>query len=508
MGTAWLGGVCAAAPHPGKTSVSENRASANAPASLVRGLTLVPATALIVTNVIGTGVFVKVRVMTCNVGTPWMVLLAYVVAGVLTLAGALTFAELSAMMPRSGGQYNFIGAAFGRVWAFLYGWMETLLDGAASIAAVAIVFIIFLNDLLGGTLSSVQVQLLTVGTIVAVTLLTLASMHTNGLLVTVITALKVLLVAGIGIAAFLFSDGSWAHFAASGAAGACEGVPSSARLGATGFGAAVIGALWGYNGWADVSFVAEEVREPGRTLPRALIGGSVLIIGLYLLVNAGYFYALSPEAVASVPEASSVAGTVMARMLGAGGASLLTVGMMLSTFGALHSLSLSVARVPFAMARDGLLPRTFATVSPRARVPTHAIVLLGACAVGFAFSGAFDVLTDLIVFMLLLFNGLAVASIYVLRRTLPNAVRPYRVWGYPVVPALFLAATAYLMVNMFLATPGRALAGLGIVALGLPLYAYFTRRLPPSRPEDWLVERGPAAQDDGLESMPRAPGIR
>jgi APA family basic amino acid/polyamine antiporter len=508
MGTAWLGGVCAAASHPGKTSVSENRASANASASLVRGLTLVPATALIVTNVIGTGVFVKVRVMTCNVGTPWMVLLAYVVAGVLTLAGALTFAELSAMMPRSGGQYNFIGAAFGRVWAFLYGWMETLLDGAASIAAVAIVFIIFLNDLLGGTLSSVQVQLLTVGTIVAVTLLTLASMHTNGLLVTVITALKVLLVAGIGIAAFLFSDGSWAHFAASGAAGACEGVPSSARLGATGFGAAVIGALWGYNGWADVSFVAEEVREPGRTLPRALIGGSVLIIGLYLLVNAGYFYALSPEAVASVPEASSVAGAVMARMLGAGGASLLTVGMMLSTFGALHSLSLSVARVPFAMARDGLLPRTFATVSPRARVPTHAIVLLGACAVGFAFSGAFDVLTDLIVFMLLLFNGLAVASIYVLRRTLPNAVRPYRVWGYPVVPALFLAATAYLMVNMFLATPGRALAGLGIVALGLPLYAYFTRRLPPSRPEDWLVERAPAAQDDGLESMPRAPGIR
>jgi APA family basic amino acid/polyamine antiporter len=460
--------------------------------SLVRGLTLVPATALIVTNVIGTGVFVKARVMTCNVGTPWMVLLAYLVAGILTLGGALTFAELSAMMPRSGGQYNFIGAAFGRVWAFLYGWMETLLDGAASIAAIAIVFIIFLNDLLGGTLSSTQVQLLTVGTIVTVTLLTLASMHTNGLLATVITALKVLLVAGIGIAAFVFSDGSWAHFAANGVAGACEGVSAGARLGATGFGAAVIGALWSYNGWATASFVAEEVREPGRTLPRALVGGSVLIIGLYLLVNAGYFYALSPDAVANVPEASSVAGVVMVRMLGAGGASLLTVGMMLSTFGSLHSTSLAVARVPFAMARDGLLPRTFASVSPRARVPTHAIVLVGACAIGFAFSSTFDVLTDLIVFMLLLFNGLAVASIYVLRRTLPDAVRPYRVWGYPVVPALFLVATAYLMINTFLATPGRALAGLGIVALGLPLYAYYARRLPRGRPEDWLVERGPS----------------
>ena len=135
--------------------------------SLARGLTLIPAASLIVTQVIGTGVFVKARVMTCNVGTPWMVLLAYLVAGVLTLGGALTFAELGAMMPRSGGQYNFIGAAFGRVWAFLFGWMETLVDGAVSVAAIAIVFIIFMNDLLGGTLTPTQVQLLTVATILA-----------------------------------------------------------------------------------------------------------------------------------------------------------------------------------------------------------------------------------------------------------------------------------------------------------------------------------------------------
>ncbi len=456
--------------------------------SLLRGLTLIPATALIVTTVIGTGVFVKARVMVCNVGTPWMVLLAYLVAGVLTLGGALTFAELGAMMPRSGGQYNFIGAAFGRVWAFLFGWMETLVDGSASVAAIAIVFIIFLNDLLGGTLSPLQIQLLTVGTILVVTLLTLASMHTNGLLATVVTALKVLLVAGIGVAAFLFSDGSWSHYSASAASGACEGVATGARFGVAGFGAAVVGALWSYNGWANVSFVAEEVREPGRTLPRALIGGSVLTIGLYLLINAGYFYALEPLLVANLPEGSSVAGLVLARLLGAGGASLLTVAMMLSSFGALHSTSLAVARMPFAMARDGLLPRIFAMISPRARVPTHAVLLVGACAIGFAFSGTFDILTDLIVFVLLLFNGLAVAAVYVLRRTLPNAARPYRVWGYPLVPALFLLATACLMINTLLATPGRALAGLGIVALGLPIYAYYARRLPPSRPEDWLAE--------------------
>jgi basic amino acid/polyamine antiporter, APA family len=458
------------------TRATESSGSTAPSAALARGLTLVPAAALIVTNVIGTGVFVKARVMTCNVGTPGLVLLAYALAGVFTLAGALTFAELSALMPRAGGQYNFIGAAFGRLWAFLYGWMETFIDGAASSAAIAIVFAIFFSDLVGGTLSVVEARLFTVGTLAAVTALTLASVHANGRLATVVTALKVLLVAGIGAAAFLFGDGSWSHFAASGAAGTCESVAASARLGVTGFGAAVVGALWSYNGWAVAAFVAEEVRDPGRTLPRALIGGSVLIIVLYLLINAGYFHVLAPEAVASVPESGSVAGEVLVRLMGAAGAAVMSAGLMLSSFGALHSTVLTVSRVPFAMARDGLLPSAFAVVSPRAHTPTRAVLLIGVCAMAFALSGTFDLLTDLIIFALLVFNGLAVASVYVLRRTLRAAPRPYRVWGYPVVPALYLAATLYLLVNTLVATPGRALAGVAIVALGWPVYLYYSRR--------------------------------
>ena len=236
------------------------------------------------------------------------------------------------------------------------------------------------------------------------------------------------------------------------------------------------------------SFVAEEVRDAGRTLPRALVVGSVLVTGLYLLINAGYFYVLPAEAVASVPEASSVAAVVMVRMIGAAGAALMAAGLMVSAFGALHGNNLVMARIPFAMARDGLLPRTLAAISPRTHVPTHAIVMLGAVAVLFAVSGTFDILTDLIVFALLLFNGLAVTSVYVLRRRLPDVARPYRVWGYPVVPALYLLATLYLMTNSLLATPWRALAGLGVVALGLPAYAYYARRLPPARLEDWLGE--------------------
>jgi APA family basic amino acid/polyamine antiporter len=463
--------------------------------ALARALTLVPAAAIIVANVIGTGVFVKARVMTCNVGTPEMVLLAYALAGVFTIAGALTLSELGAMMPRSGGMYNFIGAGFGRVWAFLYGWMNTFVNGAGSGAAVAIVFVIFLNDLLGGSMTDAQTRVSAVVAILAVVALNLASVRDNGVVATVLTALKILLVVGIGVAAFVFGDGSWANFGASGAAGTCESVAASARLGATGFGAAVVGALWSYHGWAVATNVAEEVRDPGRTLPRALIGSSALIIGLYVLVNAAYFFVLSPEEVASVPEASSVAGEAVARIVGAAGATLMAAGLMVSSFGTLHAHVLTVARVPFAMARDGLLPRALAGISARNRVPVPAVLLLGACAVAFALSGTFDLITDLVVFGVLLFNGLAVASVYVLRRRMPAAERPYRVWGYPVVPAAFLAATLYLMVNTLVATPGRALAGLGIVALGLPVYAWYARRLPASRPEDFLVVEDAADVD-------------
>jgi len=463
-------------------------ASAPEPAAptLVRGLTLIPATALVVTNVIGVGVFIKARVMTCNVGTPELVLLAYVVAGFITIAGALAFAELGAMMPRAGGQYNYLGAAFGRPVAFAYGWMATLIDGAASNAATALGLVIFLNDFLGGTLSAADIGLLTAGIILAVTVIALASVRANGWFATVVTAMKVLLIAGVGVAAFMYSDGSWGHFAMSGAAGSCEGVPANARLGAVGFGAAVVGALWSYSGWSQVASIAEEVRRPGWTLPRALVGGCVIIMALYLFINAGYFYVLSPETIAGIPETSSVAGELLVRLLGAAGASLLTVGLMLSSFGAVHAGKLIVARVPYAMARDGLLPRTFAKVSPRTRVPTHATLLLGACGIAYALTGTFDVITDLVIFILLLFNGLSVAAVYVLRRKLPEAARPYRMWGYPVVPALYLAATACLMINTLLATPGRALAGLGIVALGLPFYAWYARRLLPARSEDWL----------------------
>lgn len=449
----------------------------NSPAAptLVRSLSLIPAAALIVTNVIGTGIFLKARVMTCNVGSPSLVLLAWAVAGLLTLAGALCVAELTAMMPRSGGQYNFIDAAFGKVWAFLYGWMETLLDGAASIAAIAAVCVIFASDLFAAVLTPFQLQLATAATIALVMLLNLAPVRANGWVASIVTSLKVALVAGIGIAALLLG-GHVSHLVIDAGHGACAGVPETARLGLPGFGAAMIGALWAYNGWNDLSMVAEEVEDPDRNIPRAIIGSSMLIIGLYLLVNLGYFLALSPIAIANLPESASVAGVVMTTLFGAGVAWLLTLGMLTANLGALHSTFLAVSRLPFSMARDGLLPRGLSVISPRTRVPSRAVLALGAVAIGFAFSGSFDMLTDIIVFMLLVFNGLAVATIFVLRRRFPDAPRPYRVPAYPLVAGLFLAGTSFLLVNTLIATPGRALASIVIVASGLPVYLWQGRR--------------------------------
>lgn len=462
------------------------RNSSNDSPRLLKGIGLLAAMALIVTNAVGTGVFLKARVMICNVGTPEMVLLAYAVAGLYVLAGALIYAELSTLMPRSGGAYNYIGAVYGRVWAFLYGWMETFIDGAASMAALAIVFVIFFNDLLGGTLSSGVSTLLVAATLVFVTALNLASVRANGSLMTVITALKVVLLIGIAGCAFFFGDGSWANYASSSAGGSCEGVPTGARAGLAGFGAAIVAAMWSYSGATAVVVVAEEVKDPTRTLPRALFSSALILIGLYVLVNAAYFFALPADTVASISESSSVAGAVIARVVGAAASTLMAAGLMLSSFGALHSTVLHMARFPFALARDELLPSIFATVSRNARVPIHAVLLLGACAIAFAISGTFDMLTDMIMFAVLIFDFMAVAGVFVLRRRVPATTRRYRARGYPFLQVVYLLGVACLTLNTLWALPGRSLAGLALIALGLPVYVYYARGRPPSRMEDWL----------------------
>jgi basic amino acid/polyamine antiporter, APA family len=457
---------------------------------LTRGVGAWAAMAVNVANMIGTGVFLKTRVMTCNVGSAKTVLVVWLAAGLLSLAGTFSYSEIAAMMPQAGGDYVYLRRAYGRLVGFLYGWMAFTVARAGSQAALAVGLAIFMNDAmhgaldhwhfadsLGGHFHLSGLTLVALAAIWIVALINCASVAAGGSMALVLTLAKVGLVVCVGIGAFAFASGDWSHLAQSGLAGSCDGVASSARGGIAGFGAAMLGALWAYDGWQNVAPLAGEVRDPQRNLPRAFVGGTLIVAALYLFVNAGYFYALTPVEIASVPASSSVATEVLKRFLGPAAVSLTAVALMVSSFGALHASVLANSRIPFAMARDGLFFRSLVRLSPRSNVPIRAILAQAAWASVLALSGSYDTLTDAVIFASWLFYGLVTASLFVFRKTMADAPRPYRAFGYPLVPMVFLCVTAALLINTFVAAPRQALLGVALLTAGLPFYWYWSR--PP-----------------------------
>lgn len=470
--------------------------------TLIRGLGLVAAISVIIGNVIGTGVFLKARIMTCNVGSPEWVLLAWIAAGLLSLAGALTYAELTAMKPQAGGEYVFLRDAFGRLWSFLFGWMQMFIAKPGSQAAAGMAFAIGLNDFLdkqleytllktgvfGWSLEFTTLQIVALMAIVIFTTLNCASVSVSGKIATALTFVKVALIAFVGFGAFIWVTGDFSHFSMVNDSGTCEGVADATHYGAPGytfaggFAAAMLGALWGYDGWNNLTFVAGEVKDPNRNIPLAIIGSTVLIILLYVFVHVGYFYVLDPTTIASVSKSSSVAKTVVAMFFGGGATfaaglavSLFTVGLMLSSLGTLHTSMLSGSRVPYAMAKDGLMFPRFGTLSITG-VPVVALIVQGMLAAILALSGSFDTLTDYVVFGSWIFYALVTVSIFVFRRKYPDAIRPYRAWGYPVVPVVFLLVAGWLLVTTLINSPTQSFAGLALIILGLPVYYYLISR--------------------------------
>jgi APA family basic amino acid/polyamine antiporter len=477
--------------------------------TLVRGLGLIAAISIIIGNVIGTGVFLKARVMTCNLGDPVWVIVAWVAAGILSLAGALTYAELSAMKPEAGGEYVFLRDAYGKVWSFLYGWMMIFVGKTGAQASVAVVFAIGLNDFLDGTLKQTLVstnilgyqfeltslQIIAVMMIVIFTTINCASVAFGGRIATALTVVKIALISIVGIGAFVWvAGGTFSHFSLMSVGGACEGVADSVRYGSpsytfmAGFGAAMLGALWGYDGWNNLTLVAGEIENPQRNIPLALIGGTILIIFLYVFVHIAYFYVLDPTAIASVSKDSSVAKEVVSRFFGGDAktlatgfaVALFTVGLMLSSIGTLHTSILTGARVPYAMAKDGLMFEPMGRLSEGTRVPVIALVVQGVWACLLALSGSFDTLTDYVIFGSWIFYALVTSSVFVFRKKYPNVERPYKAFGYPVVPVLFLLVAGLLLVSTMINAPVQAFVGIFLILLGLPVYYYLTRRqIPP-----------------------------
>jgi basic amino acid/polyamine antiporter, APA family len=459
---------------------------------LVRGLGPIAAISINVGNIIGTGIFLKARVMTCNVGAPWRVILAWIAAGLLALAGALTYAELTTMRPHAGAEYVITKDAYGRVWGFLNGWSQFLISRTASAAALAVGFAIFMNDLMGGSLKTVYysfkmplfghtvelgtLTIIALITLVVTTLINCAAVSVSGHVASVITILKVVVVLGVGIAAFFYQDGTFANFSIASTA-PCEGEVTGGGLLA--FSAAMVGALWAYDGWNNISYMAGEVKHPERNLPLALIASMLIIIVLYVLVNVSYFYVMTPTEVASVDStASSVAAEAIRRVLGPVAVTMMAGVMMLSSWGSLQSSILGTARIPYAMARDGVFFHSLARVSKNTKVPVISLIVQGIWAAVLTLSGSFDQLTDMAIFAFWLFYGLVAASVFVFRWREPDAERPYKTWGYPIVPALFVLTTIYLIATTIYNYPVRSIIGLAIIAAGLPVYFYFSNKNP------------------------------
>ena len=444
---------------------------------LIRGMGPAAAASVNIANMIGTGVFLKARVMTCNVDTPASVLLVWVLAGLLVVAGALTYAELASMMPKAGGEYVFIRAAYGPRLAFLQGWTSVVISRTGAHAAQAVSTAIFLNIMTGGALAG-KLGLAAVSAIILTTLLNCVAVKTTGAAATVISAVKIALVFAVGGATFLFAQGNWMNFAMANHDGLCAGVSPSARGGFGGFGAAMLGALWGYQGWANVTPMIGEIRDPGRNIPRAFLAATLIVGSVYLFANASYFYALTPTEIASTPLSSSVATAAFSKFLGPVAVRIMAAAFAVSSLGALYAAIAATMRIPYAMACDGLFFRGVDRLSPRSNVPVRSAVLIGVWMCVLALSGNYDRLTDYATFALCLFYALTASAVFVLRRRMPDANRPYRVWGFPIVPLVFILVIAAILLSTIYTSLPQTLVGFAFMAMGLPFYSYWSRRKP------------------------------
>jgi basic amino acid/polyamine antiporter, APA family len=449
---------------------------------LKRVLGIWSAAAIVVGTVIGSAIFLVPNDMVKSVGSPMMVFAVWVFGGMLTLFGALSYAELAAALPHAGGEYVFLREAYGPLWAFIYGWTQMWVAKSGSIATLATGFFIYLANFrpelngvwvvvplpLGDAGQPLEIrygQLLAMGVIAVLAFINYFGVKVGGNLQVVVTLVKVGLIAAIIVIGLGTGHGSVANYHTS--------IPAPGGI--TGFFAALVAALWAYDGWNNVSMVASEVRDPQRNLPRALITGSIVVIAIYLLANLAYFYVLPAADVAS---SARVAAETMRRILGTWGANAVSIAAMISIFAALNGSILSGSRVPFAMARDGLFFRRVAFVHPEHRTPSVSILVLSAWGALLVLSGRYSQLYTYVIFASVILYGMATAAVIVLRFKRPDMPRPYRTLGYPFVPVVFVLAIACLVVSTLLKSPRESLLGIALVSLGLPFYFYWKKRRP------------------------------
>jgi len=469
---------------------------------LVRALGLWDSTLLVIGLVIGSAVFLVTggaSGVARLLPTPGLLILGWIAGGLLSFAGALVYAELGAAMPRAGGQYVFLREAYGDLTGFLYGWTLFTVIHTGSLAALAVgyaryfgVFVPALGTdrivaalpLFGHTLSISAGQLNAVAVIVFLSIVNYFGVKEGSLFQGIVTLVKIASFAGFILLGIAIGRGSWSHLvplfgAAAGATGSEAAATAPAVTGGAGafgmgpFILSMIAMLWAYEGWNNITFTAGEIKDPQRNLPRSLILGMSAITLIYVGMNLVYLYAMP---IGDMVATDTIGEAAAGRLFGPLGSTLMSLCVLVSVFGCISATVISGPRVFYAMAKDGLFFRRIAAVHPRHRTPAQAILWQCVWSSALCLSGTYDQLYTFVIFAAVLFYALAGASVIVLRRRHPEWPRPYRTWGYPVTPILYVGVSVVVLGNTLINQPVESGWGLAILGCGLPAYAYWRRK--------------------------------
>ena len=455
---------------------------------------------LVVGGIIGSGIFMKPALMASQLGSPELLVAVWIVAGVITLFGALSNAEVAAMIPHTGGQFVFFKYMYGDFVAFLYGWAAFAVFNTAGVASIAYVLgsyteffvtlprfseeiektVVLRIPLIGSLfpLANAGVKAVTILVIMALTWINYRSTRSGGNIQVIFTLLKVVAIAVVIFGGLLSGDGNTANFFSNSTLIQPEGW---ALIGA--LVAAMSGAFWGYDGWNNITFVAGELRNPQRDIPRSLLIGILICIVTYTLITLSYLYVLPIDVVANSPLVASDAARIV---FGTIGGAMIACMVIISTFGTTNGNILATARVSFAMSQDKNFFPWLGEVHPKYNTPGNALLIHGAYTSLLVISGSFDMLTDMLIFVSWLFYGMSAVGVFILRFKMPDEPRPYKVWGYPVIPAVFVLFTLFFLCTTIITdvykysigeTPViNSLLGLLLTVMGIPFYWYFKKK--------------------------------
>ena len=421
-------------------------------------------------TMIASAIFIVPATVAAAVQGTAVVTLVWVIGGIVSLLGALSIAELAAAYPEAGGQYAYLREAYGTVWAFLYGWANFAVISTASIAAIAVGFARYIGFFT--PLSEAAIRIIAILSIIGLTLLNCRGVRLGATTQNILTTLKIGALIALITTSFVLPGGSTAQFQPlwpSGTVGQWIGP----------FGVAMVAVLWAYDGWIETTYVGSEIVDPGRNLPRSIILSTLIVIALYVLASVAYVYVLSPSGMAGSTLVASDAAKVT---MGGLGAAFVVVAILISTLGANNGIILTAARIPYAMARGGMFFRSQGIVHPRYATPTVALLTQGVIASALTAFGTYDQLITYVVFAQFVFYALSAGAVIKLRRTAPHVARPYRTWGYPVTPIVFIGFAIWLVFNTIVETPKDSAIGAGIVLLGLPGYWYWKTKSAYRRP--------------------------